>query len=53
MVCYAALAGCRGKEVDTEGRIYGYARVPAKDQNLDRQIIALSEFPVEERRTFS
>lgn len=25
---------------------YGYARVSAKDQNLDRQIIALEDFPV-------
>lgn len=36
-----------------EGRIYGYARVSAKDQNLDRQMIALSEFPVEKRHIFA
>ena len=26
--------------------IYGYVRVSSKDQNEDRQLIALSEFPV-------
>ena len=32
---------------------YGYARVSAKDQNLDRQIIALSDFPVSKDRIFT
>ncbi len=32
---------------------YGYARVSAKDQNLDRQIIALSDFPVRRDRIFA
>lgn len=32
-----------------ESRIYGYARVSSKEQNLDRQIIALKENGVEER----
>ncbi|WP_455190857.1 recombinase family protein [Eubacterium ramulus] len=27
-----------------EGRIFGYARVSSKDQNLDRQILALEEY---------
>ena len=31
-------------------RIWGYARVSAKDQNLSRQLDALAAFPVEERR---
>ena len=31
-----------------EPRIYGYARVSAKDQCEDRQLISLREFPVEE-----
>lgn len=29
--------------------IYGYARVSSKEQNLDRQLIALKEFGVDER----
>lgn len=36
-----------------ESRIYGYARVSAKDQNLDRQMMALADFPVERNRIFS
>lgn len=32
------------------GTLYGYARVSTRDQNLDRQIEALREFGVEERR---
>lgn len=33
--------------------IYGYARVSAKDQNLDRQVIALGNFPVRKDRIFA
>lgn len=47
------LAGRCRKEINMEGRVYGYARVSAKDQNLDRQMIALSEFPVEKRYIFA
>lgn len=36
-----------------EGRIYGYVRVSAKDQNLDRQMMALADYPVERNRIFS
>jgi DNA invertase Pin-like site-specific DNA recombinase len=32
-----------------ESRIYGYARVSTKEQNLDRQILALREQGIEER----
>jgi len=32
-----------------DNRIYGYARVSTKEQNLDRQIIALQEQGIEER----
>ena len=32
-----------------ENRIYGYARVSSKEQNLDRQIQALIEYGVDER----
>ena len=30
-------------------KMYGYARVSSKDQNLDRQLIALREFGVDDR----
>lgn len=33
--------------------LYGYARVSSKDQNLDRQIIALKEAEVKEENIFS
>ena len=32
---------------------YAYARVSAKDQNLQRQIAAFSEFDIEKSRIFS
>lgn len=32
-----------------ENRIYGYARVSTKEQNLDRQLVALKEQGIEER----
>lgn len=35
-----------------ENVVYGYARVSAKDQNLDRQLIALLSFPVERKCIF-
>ncbi|WP_027295743.1 recombinase family protein [Robinsoniella sp. KNHs210] len=31
-----------------EKRFFGYARVSSKEQNLDRQIIALKEYVLEE-----
>lgn len=36
-----------------EGTVYGCARVSAKDQNLDRQLVALQEFPVERRHVYA
>ena len=30
-------------------KIYGYARVSSREQNLDRQLIALREFGIEDR----
>lgn len=33
-------------------QVYGYARVSTKEQNEDRQMIALREFPVEEGHIF-
>lgn len=37
---------------DAGNRVFGYARVSARDQNLDRQLIALREFPVREENIF-
>lgn len=36
-----------------KGTVYGYARVSTRDQNLDRQLVALAAFPVEGRRVFA
>ena len=36
-----------------EGRVYGYARVSTRDQNLDRQLVALSEFGVEKKLVYA
>lgn len=34
------------------GRVFGYARVSARDQNLNRQLDALRDFPVEKRNIY-
>lgn len=39
--------------MDTTETLYGYARVSTQDQNLDRQIIALTEFGVEKTHIFT
>lgn len=36
-----------------QSMVYGYARVSSKDQNLDRQIDALTAFPVEKSNIFA
>ena len=36
-----------------KSRVYGYARVSSSDQNLDRQLLALSSFPVDEENIFA
>ena len=33
--------------------VYGYARVSSKDQNLDRQIDALTAFPIDQKRIYA
>lgn len=35
------------------GTMYGYARVSTKDQNLDRQLRALADFPVDSKRIYA
>lgn len=35
------------------GNMYGYARVSSRDQNLDRQLVALAEFGVEAGNVFA
>lgn len=32
-----------------ESRVYGYARVSTREQNLDRQLLALAEYGIQER----
>ena len=61
--CPFAVCGKRGGQMDsticddvreaTKGKVYGYARVSTRDQNLDRQLQALAAFPVEGRRVFA
>lgn len=34
------------------GKVYGYVRVSTKEQNEDRQLIALEEFPVSRRQIY-
>lgn len=40
------------KAKETNGLLYGYARVSTKEQNLDRQIIALESFGIPKERIF-
>lgn len=40
------------EEVSDKMKIYGYARVSSRDQNADRQLIALRGFPVHEDNIF-
>ena len=35
------------------GTLYGYARVSTREQNLDRQLVALEEFGVERGNIFA
>jgi len=32
---------------------YGYARVSSKDQNLNRQLLALADFPIPQENIFT
>lgn len=43
----------RGEKNGVAGRVFGYARVSSRDQNLDRQIGALTEFGVSVNLIFS
>ena len=40
-------------EKELRSKTYGYARVSAKDQNLDRQMDALLQFPVQQDFIFT
>lgn len=40
------------KQQNTNQQIYGYARVSTREQHLDRQLIALREFPVSEKHIY-
>lgn len=40
------------RTVEVMSCVYGYARVSTRDQNEERQLIALREFPVPEQRIF-
>ena len=42
-----------GAQPDTTGKVYGYARVSSRDQNLDRQLDAFAEFGIEERNIYA
>lgn len=44
---------CGDVRETTKGKVYGYARVSTRDQNLDRQLQALAAFPVEGQRVFA
>ena len=41
------------EEIAFDGKMYGYARVSSRDQNLDRQIDALSEYGVPQNNVFT
>lgn len=41
------------EEIAFNGRVYGYARVSSRDQNLDRQVDALIEYGIPERHVFA
>lgn len=43
----------RQEEMCMAGKTYGYARVSSKDQNLDRQLVALAEFGVKGEMVFA
>lgn len=36
----------------SENKIYGYVRVSAKEQNLDRQLLAMREFGVPKKQIY-
>ncbi|MBQ9954112.1 MAG: recombinase family protein [Eggerthellaceae bacterium] len=40
-------------KADTTGKVYGYARVSSRDQNLDRQIDAFLDFGINEKNIYS
>ena len=47
------MAGIGGVSTGVVGRIYGYARVSSKEQNLDRQLEALAAFGVAAENVFA
>ena len=47
------MAGIDGVSTGVVGRVYGYARVSSKEQNLDRQLEALAAFGVAAENVFA
>ena len=54
-ICYRVLLQCRAAEVGVTaigGTIYGYIRVSTREQNEDRQVIALREVGIPEKNVY-
>lgn len=49
---FASIKMCRGDALEQQGRVFGYARVSSRDQNLDRQIDAFAELGIDGKRVY-